>query len=347
MTARSNRKYSAQTLLLLVLRLRTFIVLFLLTGVFAYLSPVFLSPNNLVIMSKHVAINAVLAVGMTLVIVTGGIDLSVGSIVGLAGMIAGGLIAQGLVLRTFGVVIYFHAWVVVAIGLATGLLVGWVNGVLISRFNIAPFIATLGTMYAARGMALLRSNGQTFPNLAGNPALGNTGFELIGGGRLLGVPVPIWLMILFAGVAYLTMDRLPLGRQIYAVGGNARAAELSGIRVDRVRLVVYVISGLCAAMAGLIIAAELQSGHPASGTSFEMNAIAAVVLGGTSLAGGRGTIGGTIIGAFIIGFLSDGLVLLGVSSFWQMVIKGAVIVLAVLVDQAQEQLQKRQVLQRA
>lgn len=321
-------------------KLRALIALALLVIVFASLSPAFLTTGNLLILAKHVAINAILATGMTYVILTGGIDLSVGSIVGLAAMIAGGLINQGLVLRPFGVVVYFSIGMIILLTLLAGVLVGAVNGWLITRFRVAPFIVTLGVMYVARGFALLRSNGATFPNLIGSPELGNTGFQLLGSGSFIGVPVPIWLMLLFGAVGVFIANKTPFGRRVFAIGGNERAAELSGIRVNRIKLAVYMISGFCAAMTGLVIASQLLAAHPATGEAFELNAIAAVVLGGTSLSGGRGGVGGTIIGAFVIGVLSDGLVLLGVSEFWQIVIKGIVIILAVVVDQLQQRLKQ-------
>jgi erythritol transport system permease protein len=325
----------------LLFQMRALIVLFVLVAAFAVMSPAFLTTGNLTILVKHVAINAILAVGMTFVILSGGIDLSVGSIAGLAGMIAGGLIHNGLVLRPFGIVVYFQVWLVVAFALLAGSLVGAANGLLVSKLRVAPFIATLGTLYAARGAAMLMSGGATFPNLTGKPDLGNTGFPAIGSGSLLAIPVSIWLMLGFAAVGAVLAARTPFGRQVYAVGGNERAAELSGVRVRRIKFFVYVISGFCAAMAGLIIASQLVAAHPATGETFELNAIAAVVLGGTSLMGGRGGVGGTIIGAFVIGVLADGLVLMGVSEFWQMVIKGLVIVLAVVLDQMQQQYTRR------
>ncbi|MCB0062899.1 MAG: ABC transporter permease, partial [Caldilineaceae bacterium] len=318
----------------------------LLIIVFTALNPNFLTPANIVIMAKHAAINALLGIGMTYVILTGGIDLSVGSIVGLAAMIVGGLINEGLVLEMFGVIVYFHVWMLILIGLLVGTIMGTINGLVITRFNVAPFIATLGMLYAARGLALLRSNGNTFPNLVGRPELGNTGFPTLGAGDFLGVNYSIWIMIVFAAVAAFVATKTPFGRQVYAIGGNERAAELSGVAVKRNKTIVYMISGFCAAMVGLIIASQLVAAHPATGTFFELNAIAAVVLGGTSLSGGRGSIGGTIIGAFVIGVLGDGMIGLGVSSFWQQVIKGAVIVLAVIVDQLQVRMQERAALQR-
>jgi erythritol transport system permease protein len=320
----------------LVLRLRALIALVVLTVVFATLSPEFLTSGNLSILVKHVAINAILAIGMTFVIVSGGIDLSVGAIAGLCGMVAGYLLNRGLTIEAAGVTIYFHAWFVVAIALGGGMLLGVVNGSLIARLRVAPFIATLGMLYVARGLAMLMSGGATFPNLGGQAALGNTGFPWLGAGTLVGVPVPIWLMLALAGIGTFAARRTPFGRQVYAIGGNERAALLAGVRVPQVKLGVYVISGFCAALVGVIIAAQLGAAHPATGETFELNAIAAVVLGGTSLMGGRGTIGGTLVGAFVIGILADGLVLLGVSEFWQMVIKGLVIVLAVILDQFQK-----------
>jgi erythritol transport system permease protein len=262
-------------------------------------------------------------------------------VAGLAGIVAGGLIHSGLVLRPMGVVVYFHTWVVIGLALLVGALVGAINGLLVARLEVAPFIATLGTLYAARGTALLLSSGATFPDLAGRPELGNTGFLALGAGSALGLPLPIWLMLAFAGAGAFVSLRTPFGRRVYAVGGNERAAELSGVRVPGVKFAVYVISGVCAAMVGLIIAAQLASAHPATGETFELNAIAAVVLGGTSLMGGRGGVGGTIAGAFVIGVLADGLILMGVSQFWQIVIKGLVIVLAVILDRMQQRYTRR------
>ncbi len=340
----SSQKFSWQMLLL---SSRAYIALVILGIVFAFLSPAFLTIGNLVILTKQVALNAILGIGMTFVILTGGIDLSVGSIVGLCGMIAGGLINEGLILPIFGVAIFFNIWIVMVITLLVGVLVGIINGLLITRLNVAPFIATLGVLYVARGAALLRSSGATFPNLIGKEELGNTGFPILGAGTFLNLPYPIWIMVVFALVAAFIASKTPFGRQVYAVGGNERAAELSGIRVKRIKLFTYMISGFCAAMVGLIITSQLVASHPATGETFELNAIAVVVLGGTSLMGGRGTIGGTIVGAFVIGVLSNGMVLLGISAFWQMVIKGLVIVLAVVIDQLQHRMQQRAALREA
>jgi erythritol transport system permease protein len=282
---------------------------------------------------------------MTFVILTAGIDLSVGSIVGLTGIVAGWLLDIGLRIAPLHLTIYPNVFETILMTLAVGALVGLFNGVLITKLNVAPFIATLGTLYIARGAALLISDGQTFPNLVGRADLGNTGFPFLGDGTILGVPASIVALIAIGALAAYVAARTPFGRQVYAVGGNERAALVSGVRIDRIKLIVYTISGLCAAFAGLVVASELVAAHPASGETFELNAIAAAVLGGTSLAGGRGSVGGTIIGAFVIGVLSDGLVMLGVSSFWQMVIKGSVIIAAVVLDQLQRQMQRRMALQ--
>ncbi|MCQ4633063.1 MULTISPECIES: ABC transporter permease [Shinella] len=339
-TAATGNHLSTGAALLTLMKLRTFIALFAVIIFFSIFAPNFLSTANMILMSKHATQNAFLAIGMTFVIITGGIDLSVGSIVGLCGMIAGGLIMYGVALP-LGYTVYFNIVEVAIIVMVVGILIGAINGLLITRLNVAPFIATLGTLYVARGMALLYSDGQTLPNLTGREDLGNQGFSYLGSGSILGLPVSVWILIVVAlGAAYFARF-VPLGRHIFAVGGNERASRMSGIRVNRVKMFVYMFSGFCAAIVGLIISSELMASHPATGTNLELNAIAAAVLGGTSMSGGRGTIGGTIIGAFVIGILSDGLVMMGVSSFWQMVIKGLVIIVAVVVDQAQRRLQQR------
>ncbi|MEV6862706.1 ABC transporter permease [Streptosporangium subroseum] len=323
-----------------VFELRAFIALAVLIIVFGLLSDSFLTVPNLITMTKHVAINGVIALGMLLVILKGGIDLSVGSIVGLSGVVAGELL-QGLHLGFVDLIAYPPVWAVIVLCVAVGMLVGLVNGILVTRFKVAPFIATLGMLYVARGIALLISNGSTYPNLQGTPGLGNTGFGLLGSGRPLGLPTSIWIMIVLAIAVMLLLAKSPFGRWLYATGGNERAAELSGVPIRRVKTIVYVISGACAAIAGLIIASELTSAAPQAGETYELNAIAAVVIGGAALSGGRGTVRGTLVGAFVIGFLADGLVILGVSTFWQILIKGAVIILAVVLDQGQQRFQRR------
>jgi erythritol transport system permease protein len=332
----ARRRTLAQAALLL-LRGRTLVVLVLLVVFFSAISSEYLTQSNLILMTKHVAINAILAIGVTFVILTGGIDLSVGSIAGLASMIAGGLLFKGL--HVPGGTIFFSVAVVILLGIGVGALVGAVNGLLVTRFRVAPFIATLGMLYVARGAAQLLSNGGTFPDLAGDPGRGNQGFHVIGVDSWLGVPVAVWIMAAVTAAAIVVTTKTPFGRRVFAVGGNERAAVLSGIRVNRIKIAVYIISGCCAALAGLLLTSELGAAYPDTATTYELNAIAAAVLGGTALSGGRGTILGTVMGAFVIGFLSDGLVLVGVSTFWQSVVKGAVIVVAVITEQAQQRLQ--------
>ena len=333
--------FSGESLLLLALKMRTFIALFLILAFFTFMVPGFLAASSVVIMVKHIAINAFLALGITFVIITAGIDLSIGAILGFCGMVAGWLITKGIVLPMFGIAIFPSVWLIVPIVLIIGALIGAVNGILITRYNVAPFICTLGTMYVVRGASMLLSGGETFTGLSGNEQLGNTGFELIGSAKLLGLPYAIWMMFILAGVIAYIAKRTQFGRHVFAIGDNEHSAELSGVKVRSVKVWVYTISGFCAAIAGIVVSSQLVASHPATGVSFEMNAIAAVVLGGTSLAGGRGTIMGTLIGAFVIGILADGLVMMGVSEFWQMVIKGVVIILAVIIDQKQSRLQHK------
>lgn len=320
---------------MLILKLRTLIALFAVVLVFAFIAPNFLSVANIIAMLKHSAIWAILALGMTFVIIGGGIDLSVGSVAGLCGMLAGGLIVEGLRLPLFGIVIYFHTPMLILIVLLIGILLGAISGLFVTKLGVAPFIATLGMLYMARGFAMLRSGGKTFPNLVGKAELGNTGFPFLGAGTILGIPVVVWLAVLLAIVAAYVSKKTPLGRHVYAVGGNEDASVLSGIRVNQIKMATYMFSGFTAALVGLILASQLVASHPATGETFELTAIAAVVLGGTSLSGGRGSIPGSIVGALILGVLNDGLVMVGVSSFWQTAIKGMVVVLAVIIDQYQ------------
>lgn len=338
--ARKSQALRLRSLPLLLLKLRAYLALMLLVILFASIAPSFLSARNLVIVAEQVAVFAILGIGMTFVILAAGIDLSVGAIAGLAAMVAGSLIAEGLHLPWLGVAVFGSIPVVCMVTLVLGTLVGAINGWFITRLKVTPFIMTLGMLYMARGAAQLVSGGATYGDLGGQAELNNTGFLLLGTARVLSVPVSIWLMIILTLVAVYVSRKTVFGRQVFAIGGNERAAELSGVRVSRVKLGTYAISGFCAALAGLIIASRLGAANPAIATSYELNAIAVVVLGGASLFGGVGTIGGTLIGAFVLGVLSNGMVLVGISDFWQTVITGAVIVLAVVVDQLQRRVEK-------
>ncbi|MDQ0322477.1 erythritol transport system permease protein [Pararhizobium capsulatum DSM 1112] len=318
----------------LLLEGRAFFALILIIAVFSFLSPYYFTVSNFLIMASHVAIFGILAIGMLLVILNGGIDLSVGSTLGLAGCIAGFLM-QGVTLESFGVILYPPVWAVVVLTCVVGALVGAVNGVLIAYLRVPAFVASLGVLYVARGIALLMTNGLTYNKLAGRPELGNEGFDWLGFNRLAGVPIGVIVLAVLAILCGLVLSRTAFGRWLYASGGNERAAELSGVPVKRVKVTVYVLSGICAAIAGLVLSSQLTSAGPTAGITYELTAIAAVVIGGAALTGGRGTIRGTMLGAFVIGFLSDGLVIIGVSAYWQTVFTGAVIVLAVLLNSIQ------------
>ena len=250
---------------------------------------------------RQVSINALIAFGMTFVILTGGIDLSVGAILALSSALMAGMMVSGLD-------------PVLAIGFACliGALLGAVNGAFIAKAKMAPFIATLATMTVFRGLTLVYTNGNPITGLSDS-----FWFQVFGRGYLLGLPVPAITVIISFVILWCLLHKTPFGRKTYAIGGNEKAALISGINVDRMKILIYALNGLLAALAGAILASRLDSAQPTAGTSYELDAIAAVVLGGTSLSGGRGRIVGTLIGALIIGTLNNGLNLLGVSSFYQ------------------------------
>lgn len=321
-------------LIQILLEGRAFFALIAIIVTFSILSANYFSIGNFLIMTSQVAIFGLLAIGMLLVILSGGIDLSVGSTLALCGVFAGFLM-QGIELESLGVILYLPVWAVVVCTLAMGAFVGIVNGVLVAYFKVPAFVATLGSLYVARGAALLMTNGLTFNNLSGKPELGNTGFEWLGFNRLWGIPISIIVLVVVALVAHLLLSRTAFGRWLYSTGGNAKAAELSGVPVKSVLVWVYVLSGICAAIAGIVLSSQLTSAGPTAGTTYELTAIAAVVVGGASLMGGRGTVQGTLLGAFVIVFLGAGLVIVGVSSYWQTVFTGSVIVLAVMLNSIQ------------
>lgn len=318
----------------LLLEGRAFFALIAIVVVFSAKSPNYLTVSNLLIMASHVAIFGILAIGMLLVILNGGIDLSVGSILALSGVVAGALM-QGVEIPWLGVILYPPVWAVVVLTCTLGALVGSINGILVAWFKVPAFVATLGVMYVARGVALLMTNGLTYNNLSGRAEFGNTGFDWLGFNRLGGVPISVLVLAVAAILAGVMLSRSAFGRWLYASGGNERAADLSGVPVKRVKITVYTLSGMLSAVAGLVLSSQLTSAGPTAGTTYELTAIAAVVIGGAALTGGRGTVRGTMLGAFVIGFLSDGLVIIGVSSYWQTVFTGAVIVLAVLMNSLQ------------
>ena len=326
---------------------RALIALVIIVAIFAIMSDNYLTTGNLTTITKQVAFNAIVALGMLMVILNGGIDLSVGSTVGLTAAVAGNLF-RGLDLPLSQAIMFPEVWVIVIIAVAVGMLVGWLNGLLIARLNLAPFIVTLGMLYVARGLTQVLLNGQNITNeLSGQDYLGNTGFFEVFASRPLGLPISAWVMIILAVLFSILLTRTPFGRWLYATGSNERAAQLSGVPVKRVQTRIYVISGFCAGVVGILQMANISSSTADLGQFYELNAIAAVVIGGAALSGGRGTVRGTIIGAFVIGFLANGLVIVGVSPFWQQVITGAVIILAVAVDQIQQIIQRRRGARRA
>lgn len=339
-----GKKLSGGSIGMTLLKGRTLIVLVILFVFFSFAAPNFFSVDSMLMLAKHVALYGILGIGMTYVIISGGIDLSVGAIVGLSGIVVGGLIKEGFTINLLGITIYMDVWMIVLVAIAVGALIGFINGIVITKFKVAPFIATLGMLYIARGLALLRSSGATYSNLGGNEALGNTGFDFFGG-NIAGIPVGVIILAVIAVLAAFLLKKTPFGWHVYSIGGNEKAAKLSGIKVNKTKILVYVISGVCAAVVGMITASQLDAAHPNSGDTWEMNAIAAAVLGGTSMAGGIGAIGGTIVGAFVIGVINDGMVMCGVSEFWQKIIKGLVIILAVIIDQVQRNMQAKMALQ--
>jgi inositol transport system permease protein len=287
----------------------------LLTGVLSIISPSFLTASNIIDILRQISVNGIIAVGMTLVIITAGIDLSVGSIVALSAVMATSFAHPG----------EYPLIVAIMVGLVAGFLCGAINGVLIAKKRLAPFIVTLGMMTAARGMALVYTNGRPVINLSDS-------YNQIGGGYFLGIPLPvvIFLFVVLFGVFILHYTRF--GRYIYAVGGNELAAKVSGINTDTILIAVYAITGALAGLAGIVLSSRVMSASPALGQGYELDAIAAVVIGGTSLMGGVGTIAGTIAGALIIGVMNNGLDMMNVSSYWQQIVKGVIIVMAVLLD---------------
>ncbi len=295
-------------------RVGTLAGLLLLCALLSYLSPFFFTTSNLLNVMEQTSINAVIAVGMTFVILSAGIDLSVGSLVALSGVVMANRLQADWPLPA-----------AISAGVFTSSLCGLLSGLLITRGKLPPFIATLGMMSVARGAALLFTDGRPISGFA-------EGLRWLSTGRILGVPLPIPLTILLYALASVFLNRTRFGRYVYAIGGNEEATRLSGVAVGFHKTVVYIVSGLTAGCASVLLTARLNSAQPIAGMNYELDAIAAVVIGGTSLTGGAGTLGGTLIGALTMGVLRNGLNLLGISSFLQQIVIGMVIIVAVLVD---------------
>jgi ribose transport system permease protein len=306
-------------------KLQPLIALAVMVVVLSLLSDNFLTFANQRNILLQISVNLCLSIGMTLVILTGGIDLSVGAVLAFAGAFAAGLLKNGLVLNSFGIVLQFTPFGAIVAGILAGLALGWFNGLAITRFKLPPFVATLGMLSIARGLTMLWTGG--FPVTDLGPKFG-----FIGAGFWLGVPMAVWISAALVVLFYIISRHSTLGRYIYAVGGSETAAAFSGVDVKRIKLWVYALGGALAAVAGLIVTARLDAADPKAGLGYELDSIAAVVIGGTSLSGGRGSILGTVLGCLIIGILNNGLFLLDVSPFWQQVIKGFVILAAVAAD---------------
>ncbi len=294
------------------------IALIVLCAALSIARPGFLTLPNLINLVRQISINGILAVGVTFVLLTGGVDLSLGSLVALTGVAAASFAHPG----------QFPVVVPVLTGILAGAGCGALNGIVITRGRVAPFIVTLGMMTAARGLALVISEGKPVSNLSRE-------FTVIGSGQVLGVPAPVIVLAAVACTAWIVLGNFRLGRYLYAVGGNENAARASGVRVNRVKMFAYTLCGALAGLAGVVLAARITTGQPNAGVGYELDAIAAVVIGGTSLSGGIGGIGGTVLGALLMGVINNGLDLLNVPSYYQQVVKGLIIVGAVWMDRSQ------------
>ena len=301
------------------------IILLAMLIAFSLLSEGFFTTRNIFNIIRQISFMGLIAIGVTMVIITGGIDLGSGSVLALAAVMATSLaqLPESATLKYPGLSVPVIVPILVALGI--GAITGVINGGLISRFKIPPFIATLGMMTVARGFALIYSNkplSQLTPE-----------YNFIGQGAILGVPFPVIILVVVAVAAHIMLNNTPFGRYIYALGGNEQAARISGVNIDRVKIGVYTLAGLLSGLAGLVVSSRVGSGQPGQGVGIELDAIAAAVIGGTSLAGGIGTIWGTMVGALIIGVLDNGLILLNVDQYWITIVKGTIIVVAVIIDQ--------------
>ena len=301
-----------------LIKYKSLVGLLVLITIVTILSPSFLSTKNIFNILRQTSVNGIIATGMTFVILTGGIDLSVGSILAISGAVCASLLASGQ-----------NIIIAVLAALIIGAMVGFLNGFIITKGKLQPFIATLATMTILRGLTLVYTDGKPITLGSGDLAIK---FGQIGGGKIFGIPTPALIMILVFAICTFVLKNTQMGRYTYALGSNEEATKLSWLNTDKIKIAVYTISGILASVAGIIITSRLFSAQPTAGDGYELDAIAAVVLGGTSLTGGKGKITGTIIGALIIGVLSNALNILDVSSYYQMMVKGAVILVAVLLD---------------
>ncbi|GGZ23688.1 ribose ABC transporter permease [Echinicola pacifica] len=310
-----------------IAKFQSLIALFVLCLGLTLMTDNFLTPDNFWNVMRQISVNVCISVGMTLVVLTAGIDLSVGSILAFSGAVIAGLLKHGIGIPAANLFIGFTPLGAVIMGLLLGAALGFVNGFTITRFKVPPFVATLAMLTMARGFTMLWTKGHPITGLGEE-------LKFLGTGWFLGIPMPVWISGLVVLIATVLTGKTRFGRYVYAIGGNENASRLSGIPTSKVKIWVYSLAGLLAAVGGILVTARLDSAQPNAGVSYELDAIAAVVIGGASLSGGRGTIIGTVLGAVIIGVLNNGLILLNVSPFWQQVIKGLVILLAVIIDKS-------------
>lgn len=308
-------------------KFQSLIALFLLCLIISVLSDKFLTMTNGWNVMRQISVNICISTGMTLIVLTAGIDLSVGAVLALSGAMAAGLLKNGIAIPSQNLYIGFTLLGAILVGMTTGAGLGVFNGWAITKFNIPPFVVTLAMLTIARGLTMLWTEGFPISELGES-------FAYLGTGWFLGIPVPVWISGIIVFIAVIATKKTRFGRYIYAIGGNENAARLSGIDINRIKIAVYGIAGMLAGIGGLLVTSRLDSAQPNAGMSYELDSIAAVVIGGTSLSGGRGSILGTVQGAIIIGVLNNGLVLLNVSPFWQQVVKGIVILLAVIIDKS-------------
>jgi inositol transport system permease protein len=292
-----------------------FLALILVCVLFSSMTSRFLTPTNISVILNQVSVNAILAFGVTFVIIAGGIDLSLGSLVAVCGVVVA-LLSQNN---------EYALWLAIFGTLLAGIALGALNGIIVVLTKVPPFIVTLGTMTIGRGVALILSKGRPISDL-------NESLNFLGNGDLLGVPIPIIFLVLSFATCHVLLTKTIFGRYVKAIGGNEMASFVAGVRVNRIKLYVYMISGLFAALAGILLTARINTGQPNAGLGFELDAIAAVIIGGTSTRGGKGTITGTLLGVLFIGVINNGLDLINVSAYWQQVIMGGIIILAVVLD---------------
>ncbi len=312
-----------------IAQFQSLIALFILCLALALFTDNFMTTDNFWNVMRQISVNVCISVGMTLVVLTAGIDLSVGSILAFCGAVTAGLLKNGLSIPSLNLFIGFTVLGAIVAGFLIGGGLGFINGYAVTKFKVPPFVATLAMLTMARGFTMLWTKGHPITGLGDS-------FGFLGTGWFLGIPMPVWISGIVVITAVILTSKTQFGRYIYAIGGNENASRLSGIPITKVKIWVYSIAGLLAAVGGVLVTARLDSAQPNAGISYELDAIAAVVIGGTSLSGGRGTIWGTVLGAIIIGVLNNGLILMNVSPFWQQVIKGMVILLAVIIDKSNQ-----------